>query len=150
MCSLAYSPDGRTLATGGSNGNVKLWDAASGLERATFQQSGITCLAFSPDGETLAVGGWGNQDATVKLWDLATGSELAPLPGDLPSLRSVTFSHDGKTLAAGTEAGSVFLWDVAGRQLKHKFQASTPRLRLSRSRLMTNFWPPSRDGTTIA
>src|SRR5262249_18638896 len=122
---VALSPDGKTLATGCEVGNVKLWDVATGRERATFQQTGITCLAFSPDGATLAVGSWRHWDTSLKLWNLVTGRELAPLPGDLPALRSIAVSHDGKTLAAGTEVGSVFLWDAATRQLKRTLQAHT-------------------------
>jgi WD40 repeat protein/serine/threonine protein kinase len=116
-----FSPDGRTLASGG--GNIKLRDAATGEERATFQQTAVICLAFSPDGATLGAGSWNHWEATLKLWDVATGRERAPLPGDVRStVVSVAFSHDGRTFAAGTHAGDVFFWDMATRKLKRQFQ----------------------------
>jgi WD40 repeat protein/serine/threonine protein kinase len=123
---VAFSPDGHTLASGREDGNVMLWDVATGKERATFRQTGVTSLAFSPDGATLCVGCWRHRDTVLKLWDVATARELPPLPGDLSNhVRSVAFSHDGKTLAAGMEVGSVFLWDVATRQLKRTLKAHT-------------------------
>src|SRR5581483_4424607 len=111
--------------SGGMHGNVKLWDVATGAERGAFRQSAITCLAFSPDGATLCVGSWRHMETSLKLWDVATGRELDALPGELPTVFSVAFSHDGKTIAAGTKAGTVFLWDVVTRQLRRTLKAHT-------------------------
>ncbi|HEX7540990.1 MAG TPA: WD40 repeat domain-containing protein, partial [Anaerolineales bacterium] len=98
--SIAFSPDGKTLASGSfdkypSTGNnvLKLWDAASGSEMHTFswQTTAVYCVAFSPDGKTLASGG----DYAVKLWDVASGSEVRTLNGGNTELLSVAFSPDG-------------------------------------------------------
>ena len=70
--SVAYSPDGKTLASGSFDQTIKLWDAATGKERATLKGHtvGVLSVAYSPDGKTLASG---SRDLTIKLWDMATG-----------------------------------------------------------------------------
>src|SRR4051794_14908780 len=70
VISVAFSPDGKTLASGGAS--VKLWDVASGKNTVTLKghTAAVTSVAFSPDGKTLASGSW---DKTVKLWDVASG-----------------------------------------------------------------------------
>ena len=69
--SVAFSPDGKTLASGGKDTPIKLWDAETGklLRTLTGHTGRVESLAFSPDGKTLATGGGGG-DTSVKLWDL--------------------------------------------------------------------------------
>ena len=114
VSSVAFSPDGTTLAVGSLGGlGIKLWDVATKTNVATWDAGEymVHSVAFSPDGTTLAVG-VGN--GTVQLWDVATKTRTATLEeGGFSSVYSVAFSSDGTTLAAGSADGTVHLWDVA-------------------------------------
>src|SRR5262249_12065142 len=76
--SVAFTPDGRTLASGGAEGTIKLWDVATGKLRATLKghTSTVQSVTITADGKTLASG---SNDSTIRLWDLATLKERAAL-----------------------------------------------------------------------
>jgi type IV secretory pathway TraG/TraD family ATPase VirD4 len=117
VLSLAFSPDGRTIAAGG-NGNdgksVRLWDVARGqLTRTLTEPQGSYSVAFSPDGHTIASGSLGN---SIEIWDVASGKLLRSLTGHSGTVRSVAFSPDGRILASGSEDKTVILWDAASGQ----------------------------------
>ena len=118
---LAFSPDGRLLATGGDN--VRLWDTGTGEQLAALEGhteglgvwGWLRALAFSPDGKLLASAG---ADGTVKLWDVAARREVRTLmeKSNYPAL-AVAFGPDGKVLATGNAGGVARLWNVSTGKL---------------------------------
>jgi len=116
-CAVAFSPDGRTLASGSRDNTVKLWDAATGRELQTMHPStGVGGVAFSPDGQVLASGSGSN---TVNLWDVASGQQLRILSGHNDGTFGVTFSPDGRLLAGEGPRDTVELWDIASGEVLH-------------------------------
>jgi len=117
VISVAFSPDGKTLASGSLDGSVLRWDVAA-HQAAGPPLAGHTkrvpTVAFSPDGDTLASGSWDN---TIVLWDIAASPPLSQrLEGHTLGVRSVAFSHDGRTLASGSSDNTAILWDLKAAQ----------------------------------
>ncbi len=115
--SVAFSPDGKTLASGGQDKMIKLWDAEKGkeLRSITGHESGVACIAFSPDGRTLISESW---DKTIRFWDVATGKELPRIINHPGQIHTLAVSPDGKLLASTVE-NNVCLWDATtGKEVR--------------------------------
>lgn len=113
VLSLAFSPDGRTLATGTEEGTLYFWDTTTGKEQRLFRMQGpsVCGLAFSPDGRTVAIAG--GADRQVHLWERATGRERCHFSGHRQDVTCVAFAADGRTLASGSADGTALVWDLA-------------------------------------
>jgi WD40 repeat protein len=111
--SLAFSPDGTTLATGGKDGTAVVWEVASGRAVHTFpgHTGYVLAVAFSPDGRTLAVGNWMN----ARLYELATGQERLRLATPQGDVCSLAFDPAGRRLASGGSDTTTLVWDLTGR-----------------------------------
>ena len=112
--SISFTTDGKSVATAGGDGTVRLWNL-SGQQLAQFNghQGKVNSVSFSPDGQYLATAG---EDGTARLWNLS-GQQLAQFKGHQGEVYSVSFSPNGQYVATAGEDGTARLWDLLGQQL---------------------------------
>ncbi|MFD5592246.1 helix-turn-helix domain-containing protein [Streptomyces griseorubiginosus] len=111
---VAFAPGGGLLASGSSDGTVRLWRTAERRQTAVLTAPGkVRSVAFSPDGRLLAAGVLGAAGGTVRVWDVPTRRVVATLTTDTP-VRAVAYAPDGRTLASAGSDGTITLWRAGG------------------------------------
>jgi WD40 repeat protein len=153
---VAIAPDGTWLATGDSDGTVRIWDPATGRQRATLtgHTGSVTAVAIAPDGTWLATasGAWlatasgdwlatGDSDRSVRIWDPATGRQRATL-GHTCSVTAVAIAPDGTWLATASRDGTVRIWDRATAGIRAAMRIDRP--------LVDCAWSPSGQSLVVA
>ncbi|MEM7130268.1 MAG: NB-ARC domain-containing protein [Chloroflexota bacterium] len=111
VLSVAYSPDGHSIATGGVDQTIRLWDVHNGVEvhQLRGHAAWVTAVAFSMDGQWLVSG---SVDQTIRLWDVRQSVEIARFEGHTEWVTSVAFSPDGSQIVSGGDDKTVRLWGV--------------------------------------
>ena len=121
----AFSPDGKQIVTGNVNGDVELWDVASGTKVRDFygHLEQVRSVAFSPDGKQIASGSDGK---TVKLWDVESGTELREFKGHENAVGCIAFDPESRRILSGGDDNIIRLWDSTFAVSYHHFESELP------------------------
>ena len=113
---LAFSPDGKTIASGSKDQTIRIWSVKSGKTINTLagHLGSVNTLVFSPNGKIIASG---SEDNTIRLWDAQSGEVINTLIGHSDTIKSLAYSPDGKVITSGANDKTARLWDAKSGEL---------------------------------
>lgn len=108
---IAFSPDGKKIASCSGDKTIKIWETDSGKKVFTLKghEGQISCIAFSPDGKKMVSG---SHDETIKIWETDSGKNMATFASHKSRVYSVSFSPDSKKIISGGDDKSIKIWDA--------------------------------------
>jgi WD40 repeat protein len=121
ISSIAFSIDGKFLATGSADKTVKIWQVSTGKVLHTFQghTKRVNSISYGPNGEHLASG---SADGSIKIWEIKTGKLIRTFDGHTGSVTSIAYSPQGDTLVSGSWDGTIKIWSLDSGNLIHNIQ----------------------------
>ena len=141
---MAFSGDGRRLASTGRDRTVRIWDVAAAKCVAVLigHTDEVFAAVFHPDGHRLASAG---RDGAIWLWDLETGQEVVRLEGHTNYVYSLEFSPDGKSIVSGCGDGTVRIWDTTSPARRQEARHEAEALRPDADRLVARLFAELRE-----